>query len=119
MSKATVEKAELGFEYWATRPYLKKETQERLKMAEILLVPKERFRENDMRVFPFGSDVLFARLQKELGGRFKVDVAIEDGDYKQLSLHSVLIDLGTFVVTSIAVPVLVSVLSNYLKAVQA
>ena len=45
----------------------------------------------------------------------EIDICIEDRDYKELALHADLITFATFVVTSIALPVLVNFLSEYIK----
>jgi len=104
-----------NFETWINRKYVSDNTKNQLRDADILIVPNEGFRDSSFPVFPAHTEKIYSFLKKELPPELRVDICIEDDDYKELSLHANLIILGVFVVTAIAVPTLVNLLSEYLK----
>jgi len=104
-----------NFDTWINRGYISKELRQDLKNSNILIVPIEGFRVKDILVFPDQTEGLFTFIRNRLPSDFKINVCIEERDYKELILHADLLILGTFVVTLIVAPILVNILSEYLK----
>jgi len=103
------------FDYWINQSFITDELKNELKNADILLIPQIGFRDIDIPVFPVKTEELFTFLRKK-SSDVKIDICIEDKDYRELALHYDLITIGAFVVTSIALPVLVNLLSDYIKS---
>lgn len=104
-----------NFDTWINRKYISEELKNNLKKANILLVPNEGFRDKNIPVFPVKSEELFTYIKNRLPLDFKVDICIKDEDYKELALHTDLVILGSFVVTILAAPILVNIISEYIK----
>jgi len=115
VSKITTEPTNQDLNYWASRPYLRPETQERVRKAEVVLVPREGFRDQEVRTFPVRTEEFYDFLKTALSDRHAVDLAIEDDEYKELALHSALIELGGMVVLAVVVPVVVNLISDYIN----
>lgn len=111
----TFESTDQGIDYWASRPYLNAETQARLRQVEVVLLPREGFRGQDLLTFPVRTEEFYKFLKQELGDAHPVNLAIDDKDYKELALHAGLIELGTILVGSVLVPLLVNVISDYIN----
>lgn len=113
--KVAITDSSENFDTWINRKYISSETRELLKQSDILVVPIEGFRELDFPVFPVKTEEILSFLKKRIPSENKVDICIEDKDYKELALHSVLVMLGGFVVTSICAPILVNILWQYIE----
>ena len=103
------------FKSWINKKYISAETKNKLGKADILIVPNEGFGKLDFPIFPVKTEELFYFIKKSLPKENKIDICIEDDDYKELALHADLIVLGVFIVTNVVLPTLVNILSEYLK----
>ncbi len=115
MTKARIEASNEDTAYWAARPYLCEETRAKLPKADVLVVPQEDFRGEDIVLFPVRTDEFYGFLKEQLGEKYSVELAIEDDGYKELALHSGLIILGTLVLTRLIAPIVVKVVSDYIS----
>lgn len=113
-NELNIENTEENFDYWLNQEFISDDLKNKLGTADILLVPQIGFRDQDTPVFPVKTEELFTFLKNNSKNN-EIDICIEDKDYKELALHADLITLATFVVTSIALPVLVNLLSDYIK----
>ena len=104
-----------NFDTWINREYISEELKSDLKKANILLVPTEGFRDKNIPVFPVKTEELFIYIKNRLPSEYKIDICIEDKKYKELALHSDLVIIGSFVVASVGVPILVNIISEYIK----
>jgi len=104
-----------NFDTWINREYISEGLKSDLKKANILLVPTEGFRNKNIPVFPVKTEELFTYIKNRLPSEYKIDICIEDKEYKELALHSDLVIIGSFVVASIVVPILVNIISEYIK----
>jgi hypothetical protein len=86
-----------------------------LEKANVLLVPQRDFRETSGLTFPSGTEDLFLHLRNKSPEGVTVEIAIGDEDYQELSLHEALTIVATIVVTSFAAPIVVNVVSDWLK----
>jgi len=111
----TVEDTTKDFQYWLNRPYIGAELRKQLAAANFLVVPREGFRERTEPVFPVGTESLYDFIKNQASDGMKPDICIEDNDYRELALHSTLLIIGGFIVTSLVAPVVVNVISEYIK----
>jgi len=103
-----------NFDYWSQHPSLKLTTQQALREADILIIPNEGFRNNPDLIFPVGTEELFQSLREKAPKDIKVDIAIEDHDYKELALHFDEICIADFLVKNFIAPFLVNFIAGYL-----
>jgi len=102
-------------DYWASRDFLSPATRESLRRATIILVPHESFRDHAAPVFPAGTTELFRMLQKQAPEGTGVEIAIEENEYREVTLHSDIVRLATIFVKFIGAPTVVGLLVEYLK----
>jgi hypothetical protein len=110
-----VEDTNENFEYWLNQPFISEKLKNEIRKSEILLVPQIGFRGLDYPVFPVKTEELFTYLRGKHDGGEKVEICVENENYKEVALHCDLIVIGSFIVTSVAVPILVNLLSSYIK----
>lgn len=102
-------------EKWIDRPNFSVDLRRRLKRANILLIPLEERGDVPGPLFTLGIPDLFQYLQDHAPTNLSVEICAGEEDYREVARYSALVLLGGFVVTSIAAPVLVNLLSEYLK----
>lgn len=85
---------------------------EAVENASIVIAPFLGFRDCNYPVFPVMTEELYAFIKEKCSD---VEICIEDDEYKELALHADLITIATFFVTSVALPVLVNLLAEYIK----
>lgn len=84
-----------------------------LKEANCLILPYENFRE--------GVDYCFSEYAQEVlqyskdnpSGDLKLDIAATDENFKVIELHSILLQIGIFIATSLVIPMAVGLVTNY------
>jgi len=111
----TYAEVETGFRYWANAEFLTHATQSAIKKSDIVLVPEQGFADYVGPLFPKGSDDLFQYLRAHAPAKFNVELAAEDADYKELALHGDALNIATLLVTSVAAPIAVGLIVEYLK----
>jgi hypothetical protein len=102
-------------EYWASRDFLSPTTRESLRRAAIIVVPHERFRDHAAPVFPTGTAELFRMLQKQAPTGMGVEIAIEESEYREVTLHYDVVRLATILVKFVVAPTVVGLLVEHLK----
>jgi hypothetical protein len=110
-----VEESKENFSTWINRPYVPHGLREQLSTANVLIIPREGFREHPEPIFPVGTEELFQYLKDASDKGIIVDICIADNDYRELALHDALVIIGGFIVTSLIAPVFVSLISEYIK----
>lgn len=69
------------------RPYLDDLSRERVRGADVVLVPHEGFRDEAAVTFPTGTEELFTFLRDRAPAGVAVDAAITEGEDRELGLH--------------------------------
>lgn len=109
----TVSETTESKEYWLQQG-LGKGHEATLSTADALLVPEKDFREGVKFVFHQDTITLFRYLSSQLLGDISVEILANDEEYLEISLHSSSFRLGKIVVSYVAAPLLVGLLTNYL-----
>jgi len=110
-----VENSAESFATWINKPFIPEKLRRQLSKANILIVPREGYREEPSPVFPVGTEELLDYLREYSRKGIVPDICINDKDYKELSLHSALIIIGSLVITSIVGPIIADLISEYIK----
>jgi hypothetical protein len=109
----TVSETPESKEYWLQQG-LGKGLEATLSAADALLVPEKDFREGVKFVFHQDTTTLFKYLSSHLLGDISIEILSNDDEYLEISLHSSSFRLGKIVVSYVAAPLLVGLLTNYL-----
>jgi hypothetical protein len=111
-----IEPTRESIQTWAERPYLTHTLRNRLRNAEVIIVPNEGYAEDaDLLYFPVRTEELFHFLRERGHDAFSVEICIEDSDYKELALHADLLTIATVVVQLVVAPVVVQLILDYLR----
>ncbi len=105
-----------NFNTWVNREHIDDALRSQLGTANVLIVPCEGFREESIIAFPVLTEGLYHFLRDNAPDGMTVDLCAKDEDYHELALHSDLLMIGYFVVTNAVFPVLVGLLTDYIKA---
>lgn len=82
--------------------------------SDLVMIPMQGFRERPGPLFPNMSEEVFAYLNQHKPDSLTIGVCVEDDNYKEVILHSALIRLATFVGSSVVLPILTGLISNYI-----
>lgn len=99
-----------GRDYWATRKWVDSETQEKIRSADIVIVPWENFRDRPA-LFPQETDEIFQLLNEEMDTS-TVAMGAPKNAYEEIALHSQDFKLPTIFVTALLLPTLAQILGN-------
>jgi hypothetical protein len=94
---------------------LSSKRKDELKTVNILALPTKGYHGKDGAFF-FGGARDFYMYCQENDPNHPVDFCIEKTEYKEIDLNSIELFLGTFLISSIILPVFVNLISNYLSS---
>jgi hypothetical protein len=101
-------------DYWLLGKSLSSVTQQTLTMADILIVPWEKFRKGE-DVFPEYTTELFKFIQRsEFASQFAI--ACDSEAYGEIHLHGDMWRLPTLFLSYVALPLAINILSSFLFA---
>ena len=103
-----------SFETWITKPYINAELRPSLRKADLLIVPREKIRNLQGPVFPAGTEDLYFFLKEKLPD-YHPEICISDEQYQEYAFHGVMLIIGGFIVTVLAAPIFVNVVSEYIN----
>lgn len=99
--------------YWLKKPFINDELNLKVSQADILLVPNENFRDTVSFSFTHEAENIFFYLQKNLPDEISIEICVGD-DFQVLALHADIKRMGTFLVTSVGLPILINLLTSYI-----
>lgn len=97
-------------EEWMEIAGLPDDMKESVMAAEVLIVPSMMI--DCPKAFMVGTMDLYAILKAQLGDR--MEICIADDDYEEIELNSRTLRLGRFVVLSVALPLFLNIIGNYI-----
>lgn len=106
--KAIIEESSTTFDSIKNKPFYPLEFDDEIQSADIVILPSNE------------KDVLFPEITTELfkflsdNDSIRASISISDDEYKRIEKHCDWIELGVFLVTSIALPIVINLFSNYL-----
>lgn len=103
-----------NFETWIAKDFVTDELRESLSKASILIVPFDNLRDTPKPIFPIGTEDILRYFKEKAPNEFYVDICITDEDYQEFAFYSDYKRLGHFVITAVAIPVFVGILSPFI-----
>lgn len=110
----TVTDTNENFDTWISKEFVPQDLRDSLSNAAIMMVPFENLREDTGPLFPTGTEELFRYFKENLPKEIQIDICIADEDYQEFAFYNDYKRLGHFIITAIAVPVFVGILSPYI-----
>jgi len=108
-----ISKTDCSFEKMYKKEYLSENIIDDIKKANVLLIPDEKY--TDYPVFPERTTEFFNYLKTNTNNSDVVfDICIDDDNYKTLEMHDAVILLTTILLKDILLPIIVSLIANYL-----
>ncbi len=103
------------FETIYKKEYFPQKLMDEIKEANVLLIPDYVKRGNEEGyMFPEYSQEFLEYLKDNVSDNLRPDIAIDDEDFVQLELHSAIITVGTFIVSKVAFPIMIGLVTNFL-----
>jgi len=103
------------FVYWSSLLSLSTELRQSIQQADIVLVPQPGFGDYTGPLFPVRTEELFRHLRQNVPAGLKVELAVEDADYKELALHADIVRIATVLVKWLTAPLAIDLIKDYLK----
>lgn len=97
-------------EEWMGIARLPEKLRQNVLAADVLIVPS--MLKDQPKAFMVGTMDLYAILKKNLGDR--IEICIADEDYEEIELNSRTLRLGSFMVVSVALPLFLNLVGNYI-----
>lgn len=86
-----------------------------IRESNIVLLPYKNFKEIDGPIFPEAYSQFYEYLLDNFK-ESKVEICVEEKDYKEVALHNDLINLGLVFVNGIILPVVANIITEYIKS---
>lgn len=96
------------------KPFFPQEYYEEILSSNIILLPVENYNKVDYPVFPEKTDSFYEYLKENEPDGVSSSICIADDKYAELELHNDEITLATVLVLSVALPLTINLISNYL-----
>lgn len=114
-SKVRISDASVSFNDVYQNPNLSPELLEKIKAADILLLPYADFRGYKNCLFPEQTYQFFSHLTKEAEKQnLSVDIGVSDEDYKEIELHADVVNIADVLIQWVLFPVVTGMISAYL-----
>jgi hypothetical protein len=105
-----------GFDYWMSSKHVGEATRREIADADILLVPKESFRDRTGTFYPVGTEEFLDFLRENAAhGGVKVDICSENAAYREFALHSDILHLAYLLVKEVALPLVAQLIVLYVS----
>jgi hypothetical protein len=88
---------------------------ENIRTADVVLLPHKNFRELEGPFFSEAAVGLYQFLMKKLEEN-KVEICVEEDDYKEIALHDETLNLGIILLNGFILPIVVNVISEHIKS---
>ncbi|UKK50335.1 hypothetical protein L6472_09915 [Prevotella sp. E13-17] len=95
---------------WMEIVGLPEDLRQNVMAADVLIVPS--MIQDQPKAFMVGTMDLYALLKSHLGD--KMEICIADEDYEEIELNSRTLRLGSFLVVSVALPLFLNLVGNYI-----
>lgn len=110
MESLKINDATRSREEWMGIARLPEKLRQNVLAADVLIVPS--MLQDQPKAFMVGTMDLYAILKKNLGDR--IEICIADEDYEEIELNSRTLRLGSFMVVSVALPLFLNLVGNYI-----
>lgn len=91
------------------------ELSEAVRNSDIVLLPYNSFREYKGPLFPEATIEFYNYLATNSKGK-RVELCVEEEDYKELAMHNEVFNLGVILLNSLIMPLLVCLIMEYVKS---
>ena len=112
-SVVTVGEVSEGRDFWLAQG-LGKGLEQKLRAADILIVPENNFRPGYPFLFHQDTGHLYQYMSSHLSGKLDVEICATDEEYREIALHAAAFRLSTLVVQYGIAPLVVGLITNYL-----
>ncbi|ACV62395.1 hypothetical protein Dtox_1531 [Desulfofarcimen acetoxidans DSM 771] len=114
-SKIQINDATVSFEDVYKAPNLSSELLEKIKTADILLLPYTDFKGYQNCLFPEQTYQFYTHLMNEAEKQsLSVDLAVSDEDYKEIELHADVVNIADILIQWVLFPIVTGMISAYL-----
>jgi hypothetical protein len=97
------------------RPFIDAALHASLVKANVLIIPSEGYGELTNAVhFPDGTSELYQYLSAKGGDGLRIELAVQDNEFKELALHADVLTLATLLVKDFVAPLTIGLLANYI-----
>lgn len=109
-----VSDSDITFERIYGKDYIPVEYIDDIKMANLLIIPNEGFRDEGDVLFPETTREFFDYIRETSNDQIIAEIAISDDDFQRIELHSAVIEVATIIVQWVVLPVATSMIASFL-----
>jgi len=113
-NRLTITDSSITFDTVLEKPYAPVDVLDELKEANLLIIPNENSGRSNDPVFPETTLDFYEYLKDNAPEVIKPEILASDDDFKILELHSAVLIVASFIVTSVMLPIAVNLVSSYI-----
>ena len=110
----TVDSLDLTFDDIYKKDYIPQDYLDEIKKANLLIIPTEHFRGMQEVVFPETTLDFYEYIKENSNDDITADIAISDGKFLKMELHSAVITVATIIVQYVVLPIATGLISSFL-----
>ncbi len=114
-NKLEVEDLDFNIDLYLEKYIKNEDLKNTLKVADIVLLPYDSFGDKQGPIFPEQNSEFYNFLSENFENE-KIEICVETDDYVELTLHGELINIGTILLKDIAIPVICTLIVNYIES---
>lgn len=114
VKKIDTSETNVSFEKIYQKDWFPTELIDEIKEANFLIIPTDYLSDSKDAIFPETTTEFFNYIRGNSKNQLHPDIAISDENFKKVEKHSALVEIATFIVTDIALPIAIGLLSAYL-----
>ncbi len=109
-----VSDTDITFETLYQKPYIPKEYLPDITKANLLIIPNENYRDEGDILFPETTREFLDFVIDATCNAIVADIAISDEDFRRIELHSASIEVATFIVQYVVLPIATGIVASFL-----
>lgn len=105
---------DISFNSIYKKGYVPQDYIEEIKRANFLIIPEEKFREEEILLFPETTREFFEYVKDNSVDEIISDIAISDEDFQKIEMHSATITVATIIVEFVVLPIATGLVASFL-----
>ena len=111
---SNVAETDITFDEIYKKRYVPSEYIDEIKKANLLIIPDEKYRDEDVLLFPETTREFFDFVKDVSGEGIIADIASSDEDFQRIELHSSVIEVAKIIVDYAVLPIVTGIVSAFL-----
>lgn len=114
IKKITITDVDLNFTTITKKKWFPVDLKNEIEKSNFLILPNEFMTEDSNVFFPETTTDFYDYIREKSNNDIVCDIAVTDENYQKLEKHSAIIEVATFIVGSVVLPIAINMVSSFL-----